>query len=40
MSTREDREQEARETARDATVCLGCALGLTHSDCDAEEARA
>jgi hypothetical protein len=37
--TPEDRAAEARENARDAARCLGCALGLPHNSdqCDAEE---
>jgi hypothetical protein len=37
--TREERADEARENARDAERCLGCAIGLPHDSdqCDAAQ---
>ena len=39
MSTREDREQEARSEAAEHPDCIGCRLGLIHNH-DDEETRA
>ena len=30
MSTREERDQEARDEAHEHRHCIGCLLGLTH----------